>query len=58
VLEYNLADIPKKELEKRRSNNRSYYIARLKLTMTVSAKGLNTVLEWKDNQLGEGSELW
>ncbi|OAP64492.1 hypothetical protein AYL99_00464 [Fonsecaea erecta] len=56
VLEYDLAQIDRKKLEVCKGRNGKFFIARLKLTMSLSADRLESVLSWEQGQLELATE--
>ncbi|OAG36308.1 hypothetical protein AYO21_09473 [Fonsecaea monophora] len=58
VLEYDLTGIDRKLLEKPKGRHGSFYLARLKLTLSLSANRLSSVLSWNGVELAVGDETW
>jgi len=58
VLEYDLAEINRKVLEKSKGKSGIFYVARLNLTLSLTAFGLTSTLSWHGNELAMGSEMW
>jgi len=58
ILEYDLSPIPLKSLEKSKAKDGTYYTVRIKLSLTATSAGLESVLTWGTTELATGSELW
>ncbi|KIY02396.1 uncharacterized protein Z520_02534 [Fonsecaea multimorphosa CBS 102226] len=58
VLEYDLAKIDRKRLESSKGRIGKFYVAKLKLTLSLSAHRLDSILSWEETELATGEQTW